>query len=498
MESKVKIMCRRIDIANAESLKQNGNELYKQKKYMEALEMYSQAIRLLPCAAYYGNRSATYMMLNKYNDALADAQEATSIDKEFTKGYQREGKCLLALGNPVAAIQSFNKSLVIEPNNQTLIAERESALKMKEHEEEAHRHYSSGDFRRALFCISQCLNTAPNAVSYRLFKAECFAFLSKYTEASDIVNTILAVDNRNADALFVRGLCLYYGDEIDKAQQHFKHVLRMNPDHTKAKDTYKKSKCLIQKKEEGNAAFKSGDHQKAYELYTDALSIDPYNKLTNAKLYCNRATTSTKLQNLQQAVDDCNKAIELDEKYVKAFTRRAATYTGLEMYEEAVRDYETVQKLEPSQQNARAVKDAKLELKKSKRKDYYKILGVDKNVTDDMLRKAYRKRAMLHHPDRHCNDTPEKQKEEEKIFKDVGEAYAVLSDPKKRSRYDSGADLEEGMGSGFGDFDATNLFQMFFQGGAPDFGGGFEGFGGSHRRQHQRSGFPGGGYQFHF
>ena len=71
---------------NAENLKKNGNELYKQKKYREALEMYSEAIRLLPtCAAYYGNRSATYMMLNKFTDALEDAKQATSIDKEFTK-----------------------------------------------------------------------------------------------------------------------------------------------------------------------------------------------------------------------------------------------------------------------------------------------------------------------------------------------------------------------------------------------------------------------------
>lgn len=49
-------------------------------------------------------------------------------------------------------------------------------------------------------------------------------------------------------------------------------------------------------------------------------------------------------------------------------------------------------------ENKQAVQTAKLELKKSKRKDYYKILGVDKSVTDDQLKKAYRKRAMLHHP----------------------------------------------------------------------------------------------------
>jgi len=44
------------------------------------------------------------------------------------------------------------------------------------------------------------------------------------------------------------------------------------------------------------------------------------------------------------------------------------------------------------------VSTAKLELKKSQRKDYYKILGVDKHVSDDQLKKAYRKRAMIHHP----------------------------------------------------------------------------------------------------
>lgn len=59
---------------------------------------------------------------------------------------------------------------------------------------------------------------------------------------------------------------------------------------------------------------------------------------------------------------------------------------------------------------------------------------------------------MLYFIDRHSHDTPEKQKEEERIFKDVGEAYAVLSDPKKRSRFDSGVDLDDdgGMGGGFG------------------------------------------------
>lgn len=51
--------------------------------------------------------------------------------------------------------------------------------------------------------------------------------------------------------------------------------------------------------------------------------------------------------------------------------------------------------------------------------------------------------ALIHHPDRHASATDEAKKEEEKKFKEVGEAYTVLSDPVKKSRYDNGQDLEE-------------------------------------------------------
>lgn len=88
-------------------------------------------------------------------------------------------------------------------------------------------------------------------------------------------------------------------------------------------------------------------------------------------------------------------------------------------------------------------------LKKSKRKDYYKILGVERNATEDEIKKAYRKRALIHHPDRHANATDGEKKEQEKKFKELGEAYSVLSDQKKKARYDSGQDMD--------DFDASGM-----------------------------------------
>jgi DnaJ-class molecular chaperone len=64
-------------------------------------------------------------------------------------------------------------------------------------------------------------------------------------------------------------------------------------------------------------------------------------------------------------------------------------------------------------------------------KDYYKILGVERNAGEDDIRKAYRKLAMQYHPDRNPND-----KQAEERFKEINEAYQVLSDSKKRAHYD--------------------------------------------------------------
>lgn len=156
-----------------------------------------------------------------------------------------------------------------------------------------------------------------------------------------------------------------------------------------------------------------------------------------------RLVFTFQLGNLQDAVSDCTNALKINDKYTKALIKRARCYYELENFEESVKDYEAAYKMDKSNEIKHALKDAKLQLKKSKRKDYYKILGISKTATEDEIKKAYRKRALIHHPDRHANASDEEKKDQEKKFKEVGEAYTVLSDPAKRSRYDNGQDLEE-------------------------------------------------------
>lgn len=190
--------------------------------------------------------------------------------------------------------------------------------------------------------MDRCLDQAPTCGRYKTEKAECLAYLGRYQEAQEIANGILHVNRGNADAIYVRGVCLYYEDNIDSATSHFQQVLRLAPDHKKTMDIYKRAKLLKKKKEDGNEAYKANRFQEAYNLYTEALTIDPLNKKTNAKLYFNRATVSSRLNKMRDAVADCTTALNLDKNYLKPLLRRAKCYMDLGEFEEAVRDYEKV------------------------------------------------------------------------------------------------------------------------------------------------------------
>ena len=116
------------------------------------------------------------------------------------------------------------------------------------------------------------------------------------------------------------------------------------------------------------------------------------------------------------------------------------------------------------------------------KRDYYEVLGVAKDASAEDIKKAYRKGAMKYHPDRNPGDKTAEEK-----FKEIGEAYEVLSDPDKRARYDqygfAGVDPNFGAGAGggaygggfggFGDFgDLGDIFGEFFGGGGTRRGSG--------------------------
>lgn len=97
----------------------------------------------------------------------------------------------------------------------------------------------------------------------------------------------------------------------------------------------------------------------------------------------------------------------------------------------------------------------------AEKRDYYEVLGVSRDATEEDLKRAYRKLAKQYHPDANPGD-----KEAEAKFKEASEAYAVLSDPEKRRQYDQfgHAAFDQTGGANFSDFDFRDIFSEFFGG----------------------------------
>ena len=203
--------------------------------------------------------------------------------------------------------------------------------------------------------------------------------------------------------------------------------------------------------------------------------------------------------------------------YAKALVKRGEVHQNLEEWEEAVTDFGAASAIDPAGfQVGQKLKFAQGKAKAARKKDYYKILGVDKDAPEKTIKTAYRKMALKWHPDKN-NETPEQKTRAEKQFKEVNEAWAVLSDPTKRKQHDCGASMEDmtngggcgggfpgggmnfgGMGGGMPGgpggmaFDPNEIFKMFFSQNMEDGGGmgSFMNAGGGRRGGAQ--GFPGG------
>ncbi|VEN58806.1 unnamed protein product [Callosobruchus maculatus] len=120
------------------------------------------------------------------------------------------------------------------------------------------------------------------------------------------------------------------------------------------KDKELKYQEAVKLKAQGNEEFKAEKYLESIATYTKALRICPLKYPNDRSIfYANRAAAKTKLDRKKSAIDDCTKAIELNELYVKAYMRRAKLYEDTEKLDESLADYKKILELDPANREAR-------------------------------------------------------------------------------------------------------------------------------------------------
>lgn len=353
---------------------------------------------------------------------------ADELEPGNPKIMHRLARIYTALGRPSEALQVYSD---IQP---TVTAKDKAAAETMLHhlsqaEDSLHRGKGGS---MALFCLDQAVRGLGPKMSqprkWLLMRVEAYLKMGNANalgDAQNIAMSLLRENNQDPDALYLRGRLFYCQGDTDQAIKHFRRALSLDPDSTQTVKYLRMVQKLIRMKEEGNTAFKSRKYREAIELYTKGLEIDPDNKDINSKLLQNRAQAHINLGETEKGIADCTKAIELDPSYTKAKRVRAKAYGTLGDWEKAVKELKDIAENNPGEKGmAEEIRNAEWELKKSKRKDYYKILGVEKTASEQQIKKAYRKLAIQHHPDKNRDGD-----KSDLMFKEIGEAYETLSDP---------------------------------------------------------------------
>ena len=416
-----------------------------------------------------------------------------------------------SLGRPQDALDTYSRLPNASSTDTAAARKALSSIEVAEKQISA----DDGSGNMALWSIDQAKNTlgfgTPMPRNWQILRAKAnlkTGTVNALGEVQAITQGLMRQNPNDTEAIVLAARSFYLKDEklggksdYDRAEQYFRQALALDPDNSEARTWLRTMKKLERARKEANDVFAKGGYSEAVEMYTEAIKIDPKNRVTNAKLVGNRALCRMRLKEWEDARDDCDQALKLDPTYMKAKrTRAKATGEGGD-WEQAVKDLKTLAEENPGDNElAKELRNAEIELKKSKRKDYYKILGVEKDAGDKDIERAYKKKAAILHPDKTQGD-----KEKEAMFKDCLEAKEILLDPQKRTMYDQGIDPNDptsGMGGGGGfpggmggaggmQIDPEILMQMFgsqMGGGRP---GGYGG-GGMPHFQFQQGG-PGGG-----
>jgi len=294
------------------------------------------------------------------------------------------------------------------------------------------------DFGNAIELLNRGLEVCPWSTELHELRSECFLSMGDVTKAINDINALSKLIPDNTKAYYKLSELHYTLGDADSSINNIRECLKLDPDHKMCSTLYKKLKKLVKLIERMK---KSSDEQRFDECVNAAKQIiesdrDAANFKHKAESFI--CSCNSKAKNSKEAIEACTNLLRQFANDVEALLNRAQAYFVEERLEEAQHDCSKALESEDSQRTRECLERAQKLIKQSKKRDYYKILGVKRSASKKDIIKAYRKQAQEWHPDK-FSDPVEKEAAQKK-FIDIAAAKEVLTDADKRAKFDNGED----------------------------------------------------------
>ncbi|KAL8909059.1 MAG: hypothetical protein Q9207_000393 [Kuettlingeria erythrocarpa] len=456
-------------------------------------------------------RGATYLSLGKNAQASQDFDKVLSIRPDFEGALVQRAKIRSKNADWLAARKDYEAAGKTGSAEIAQLEEAEGAAILAAHAEKG-RNWDD--------CITNAgtaIAVAGTALSLRQLRARCRFERGDVLEGtSDLAHVLQIAPESVEPHLQISAMMFYSVGDMDKGLTQIRKCLHSDPENKACSKLYRREKqiektmkqvAVFKEKRQYNSAVKllvptgedAGLLQDVKEEIDAGKAAGYIHKNAPDHLYASLVELTcelyTEMNNRKRAQPYCIDALKLNPQSLYGLIAQAHRQMEAEDYEAAVQTLNAAAEHHPSAPQIQSLlQKAQVALKRSKTKDYYKILNVPADADERQIKRAYRTLTKQYHPDKTTSQGVPKEEAERKMA-GINEAYEVLSDPELRARFDRGDDPnsneQQGQpfhGSPFGHGPGGQQFFFRQSGGGGGGGGGSGGF--------KFQGGGGGGFQF--
>ena len=453
-------------------------------------------------------RGATQLSLGRTTQACSDFDKVLQLKPGFEGAHIQRGKIRARNGDWPAAKEDF---VIVGGKAVQELADLEEAEGASYLAIEAEK---KGDWETCISQAGTAIMTAGLSLPLRQLRVRCRLERGEVQEAvSDLGHVLQMRPGMLEPHLQISSMLFYSLNDAERGIAQIRKCLHSDPDSKPCKALLRREKAVSKSVEQINALMSKRQFNSATKVLVGSGTEDDQGLLQDVQNdvksgqesgIIHKAAPNTLYAVLvektcecyyemksKKATQYCDEALTLVQDSLHALLHKAQKQVDAENYEAAIAALNTANEAHPGNQVVQQkLQDAQIALKRSKQKDYYKVLGVSKEADDRTIKKAYRTLTKINHPDKATARGVTKEDAEKKMAA-INEAYEVLSNPELKAQFDRGEDPNDPMARQGG-----NPFQ-----GSP-FGGGqqfvFQQGGGGQHFKFQGGGGGGGGMPFGF
>ena len=417
-------------------MKELGNAQFKQNNYTGAADYYTRGIQLNSSEpVLYANRGTCMKLLGKYKESISDYNKAVQLSPKNTKNLKKLSSVYIILGDFGQAQLLLEKCCNLEPSDSSFTYELNKVKKMVEDFEKINEKYKEKKWEDVEEKSKELLKEASAFVELQKIYIQSCLELCKFKDVINYINNTISpsVKLRDWEFNFLLAKTYYFKGDYDLAKNEINKLIKQGITEEKLTSLKNKVESINTLKTKANSLFKENKYEEAINEYTKLIDFDPENKNFISIILTNRALCYKKQGKNMEAMKDADDAIKNNPNYSTAYIRRALIYEEFKMFDDAKADLSKAKELDPTNPKIEGyINEANQKAESARNRDYYQILGIDRNATADQIKKAYRKLALKYHPDRN-SESEQSKKIAQRKFEDVSDAYSVLSDPKKKT-----------------------------------------------------------------